>query len=175
MPGASDLRLTPADPALAEWWHGTRQETETLRYNPLLPMTVEQVRERLMRSSSDLRADYDRIDDFFWAARLGDELLGHVTLQNINRTMGTGEIGYGIAERARGRGLGTEVVRRLARMAFAESPLRKLVAFVHAENVASRRALEKAGFVQEGLLREHFVVNGVPADEAIYGLLRADL
>ena len=73
----------------------------------------------------------------------------------------TAEVGYGVDAKAWGQGVGTAAIR-------------KLIAFVHEDNIASRRLLEKAGFVQEGLLREHYLVNGIPADEAVYGLLRSD-
>jgi len=45
---------------------------------------------------------------------------------------------------------------------------------VHEENRASRRVLEKSGFVQEGLLREHYLINGQPVNEVLYGLLRQE-
>ena len=57
---------------------------------------------------------------------------------------------------------------------FRETPLRKLFAYVHAQNTPSRRLLERLGFAQEGLLREHYLIDGAPADEAFYGLLRRE-
>jgi ribosomal-protein-alanine N-acetyltransferase len=59
--------------------------------------------------------------------------------------------------------------------AFRQTPLRKLIAYVHEENTASTRVLEKAGYTREGLLREHYLVNGLPANEIIYGILRQEV
>jgi ribosomal-protein-alanine N-acetyltransferase len=168
------LTLSPADPSLAEWWYEDRQDAAMRQFNPLAPATVESLRERLARASSDF-AEFEHATSFFWAVKSGDKLVGHVTLHDINRTMLTAEIGYGVSHHARGRGLATESVRWLASSAFAHTPLRKLIAFVHEGNAASRRVLQRAGFRQEGLLREHFLVNGAPANQAIYGLLRGDL
>jgi RimJ/RimL family protein N-acetyltransferase len=42
-------------------------------------------------------------------------------------------------------------------------------------NLASRRVLEKVGYVDEGCLREQFLVNGLPANEIFYGILRREL
>jgi RimJ/RimL family protein N-acetyltransferase len=95
-------------------------------------------------------------------------------MQNINRMMLTAEIGYGILPQVRGRGIASQAIRTLSGNVFSQTPLRKLVAFVHEGNLPSRRALEKAGFKLEGLLREHYLVNGNAANEAIYGLLRSD-
>jgi RimJ/RimL family protein N-acetyltransferase len=54
------------------------------------------------------------------------------------------------------------------------TPLRKLIAYVHEGNTPSRRVLEKTGFQAEGLLREHYLIDGMPVNEVIYGLLRKD-
>lgn len=101
--------------------------------------------------------------------------LGHVTLQNINRLMRTVEIGYGVSAQSRGRGIATSAVRMVCRNVFESTDMRKLIAFVHEGNLASRKVLDRVGFNQEGLLREHYLVNGEPVNEVIYGLLRSDL
>src|SRR5437764_15126973 len=57
------------------------------------------------------------------------------------------EIGYGLAEPARGRGLSSEFVPALAQHLLARADVRRVVAReVLADNVPSRRALERAGF-----------------------------
>jgi RimJ/RimL family protein N-acetyltransferase len=57
------------------------------------------------------------------------------------------EIGYGLAEPARGRGLSSEFVPALAELLLARPEVRRVVAReVLAENMPSRRALERAGF-----------------------------
>ena len=57
------------------------------------------------------------------------------------------EIGYGLAEPARGRGLASEFVPALAQALLARPEVRRVVAReVLADNVPSRRALERAGF-----------------------------
>jgi [ribosomal protein S5]-alanine N-acetyltransferase len=168
------ISLAPADPNLAEWWLESRQEAETVKFNPLAPSTVEQLRERLSKSCSDL-AIFDKAESFFWAINVDDEIVGHLTMQNINRMMLTAEIGYGVSTHARGRGIATLAIQTLAKNVFSQTPLRKLIAFVHEDNLPSRNALAKVGFKQEGLLREHYLVNGKVANEAIYGLLRSDL
>src|SRR4051794_8168526 len=57
------------------------------------------------------------------------------------------EIGYGLAEPSRGRGLSSEFVPALAQALLARSEVRRVVAReVLADNTPSRRALERAGF-----------------------------
>jgi RimJ/RimL family protein N-acetyltransferase len=57
------------------------------------------------------------------------------------------EIGYGLAEQARGRGLASEFVPALAQALLARPEVGRVVArAVLAANLPSRRALERAGF-----------------------------
>jgi len=57
------------------------------------------------------------------------------------------EIGYGIAEPSRGRGLASEFVTALADRILSRDGVRRVVArAVLADNLPSRRALERAGF-----------------------------
>jgi RimJ/RimL family protein N-acetyltransferase len=69
---------------------------------------------------------------------------------------GTVEIGYGLAGPYRGRGLGTELCRALTDWLLADPAVRQVVAATHAAaNPASRRVLEKAGFVLDRVVGEH--------------------
>ena len=88
--------------------------------------------------------------------------------------MNTAEIGYGVAEEHHRKGIGTNAVRLLVDKVFSETHLRKLFAHVHSGNTASCRLLERIGFKREGVLREHYLVNGMPVDEVFYGLLRRE-
>ncbi len=63
------------------------------------------------------------------------------------------EIGYFLKRSAWGRGYATEACKRLVRMAFEESPLTEVVATFEVGNIASRNVLEKAGFVNRGMMR----------------------
>jgi [ribosomal protein S5]-alanine N-acetyltransferase len=86
--------------------------------------------------------------------------------------MGYAEIGYGIGQAHQRKGVATMAVHLLVQMCFRESPLRKLLAYVHDKNVASCRVLQKLGFKQEGFLHEHYIINGVPENELLFGLLK---
>jgi len=150
-----------------------RKDPLMLKYNPVDHLSSAEQHERCSASHSDF-AEFNRGDLFFWFIQCEDKLVGNITLRNINRRMLTAEIGYGIALEARGKGFATAAVRLVTRRAFTETPLRKLIAYVHEENVASRRVLEKAGYTAEGLLREHYLIDGLPVNEVIYGILRTE-
>lgn len=55
---------------------------------------------------------------------------------------------------ARGIGLGTEVIEAACRVGFERLGLRRVYAYVLANNARARRAFERAGFRHEGTLRD---------------------
>ena len=168
-----EIKFLAADPALAEFFYEHRQDPENKRFNPLLPSTLESLRERLSKASSDWN-EFETAESFLWFLELDSKLIGIASVQNINRMMMTAEIGYGISTEVRGQGLATKAVHSLTKQAFEQTPLRKLIAFVHEDNKPSRKLLEKIGYINEGTLREHYLINGEPANEVIYGILRRE-
>ncbi len=68
-----------------------------------------------------------------------------------------GEVGYWLRSEARGRGLTSRAVSLVSRWAFAELGCERLQLRADADNLASQRVAEKAGFMREGVLRSvHF-------------------
>lgn len=63
------------------------------------------------------------------------------------------EVGYFLKRSAWGNGFATEACQRIVRFAFEESPLTELVATFDKGNTASRKVLEKVGFVHHGMRR----------------------
>jgi [ribosomal protein S5]-alanine N-acetyltransferase len=63
---------------------------------------------------------------------------------------GTAELGYRVAQHVAGRGVATETVRELCRLAAAAHGLRTLRAATARDNAASQKVLTKAGFVPVG-------------------------
>ena len=78
------------------------------------------------------------------------------------------EVGYWLGKPFWGRGIMTAVVQRVCQHAFKEFGLRKITAHVFSHNPASARVLEKCSFVQEGLLRKHFLKDGKFIDARLF-------
>ena len=78
------------------------------------------------------------------------------------------EIGYWLGEQYWGQGIATEAVSLLTTYAFDHLNLLRLFALPFADNAASVRVLEKAGYVREGLLRSSAVKYGRPRDQFLY-------
>jgi ribosomal-protein-alanine N-acetyltransferase len=150
-----------------EW----RNQPLAVRHNPLKVMTREELASVLESEGCDL-SDLAKYESYRWFIKYETAVVGSVGLRNISHTMNYAEIGYGIAEQHQNKGIATGAVNLLVEKCFCESPLRKLLAYVHDKNAASCRVLKKAGFTQEGLLREHYVINGAPENELLFGLLK---
>jgi RimJ/RimL family protein N-acetyltransferase len=78
------------------------------------------------------------------------------------------EIGYWLGEAFWGRGIATEALTLVTAHAFEAFSLLRLFALPFADNRASARVLEKAGYVLEGRLASSSVKYGVPRDQLIY-------
>lgn len=76
---------------------------------------------------------------------LGDDWLGVGEFRRSDSQPGVVDLGMMVAAEWRGRGWATEILRRLARLALKEG-LRPICSTTEG-NVASRRAIERAGFV----------------------------
>ncbi len=66
------------------------------------------------------------------------------------------EVGYGLLRRFWGRGIATEVARRLLRHGFEDHGLERIVAVTHPENIASRHVLEKLGMRYLGNVNRYY-------------------
>ena len=81
------------------------------------------------------------------------------------------ELGYWLGEDFWGRGVMSAAIPQLCREALERFDLARIYAQPLAHNTGSRRALEKSGFVLEGVLRQSVTKNGVLSDSCVYALL----
>ncbi|MFN6114586.1 MAG: GNAT family N-acetyltransferase [Flavobacteriales bacterium] len=83
------------------------------------------------------------------------------------------ELGYWLAAAHRGKGIMTEAIRQMVQLGFAEFPeITRIYAIPFGSNVASQKALEKAGFILEAKLIGTLLKNGKVEDEWIYAVRR---
>ena len=167
------IELVPYERSFLEPYIEWRNQPLSVRHNPLKPMTTEEIAKMLEREGSDL-ADLKKRESYRWFVALESSVVGSVSLKNISHSMAYAEIGYGVAEAHHRRGIATAAVGLLVHKVFTETALRKVIAFVHDKNLASCRVVEKLGFRQEGLLLEHYLINGRPENEILYSLLKRE-
>ena len=114
-------------------------------------------------------------DDIVWAVEtLDGRLLGDLALRP-NPLGRWADLGIFIGEKTLwGRGYGTDAVRTALRYAFAGMRLNRVSLTTDELNARALRCYEKCGFVREGLLRQHRLVDGQFRDSALMGVLREE-
>ena len=80
----------------------------------------------------------------------------------------TAELGYWLGEEFWGRSIMTEAVMAFADFCFKTFSLRRIYAEPFANNPASGRVLEKAGFTLEGRLKNNVIKDGELLDSLLY-------
>ncbi len=82
------------------------------------------------------------------------------------------EIGYWLGEPFLGRGIITQAITMICQKVFDDGDIIRIYAEPFAPNIGSRRALEKAGFILEGIKKRSVYKNGQLLDSCIYALLK---
>jgi ribosomal-protein-alanine N-acetyltransferase len=77
---------------------------------------------------------------------------------------GAVELGYWLHRNYRGKGIIPQVLNRLGEIAKQYYDVQKFQAHIFTFNPSSARALEKAGFINEGLLKDRYIKNGESLD-----------
>lgn len=105
-----------------------------------------------------------------WAIEVDGEAagaIGLVLMSDVERV--SAEIGYWLGEAVWGRGIGTAALRAVTAEAFRRFELLRIFALPFADNVASIRVLEKAGYALEGRLPQSAIKDGIVRDQLLYG------
>jgi RimJ/RimL family protein N-acetyltransferase len=92
-------------------------------------------------------------------------------------TAGSCSLNLGIAliADARGRGIGSRAQRLLAEHLFSTTEVARVEATTDVANLAEQRALEKAGFTREGVLRSAQARGDGLHDLVVYSILRGEV
>lgn len=100
-----------------------------------------------------------------------DRLVGDAVLWAIDAHNRSAHVGLSLFPSARGRGIGTDVVRTLCVYGFVVRGLHRLQIETLADNPAMIAAATRAGFTREGTLRGSSWAYGRFVDEVVLGLL----
>lgn len=107
--------------------------------------------------------------------RFAHEILGDLAILDIDPD--NYKAGFRIALHSRNtwnKGNGTEATQLALAFAFEDLQLNRLELEVYSHNVRDIKAYEKAGFKQEGTLRQSLYLNNAYFDEILMAMLRED-
>lgn len=112
-------------------------------------------------------------ETYSFAITDNDKVIGSIgVFRQDNIHSRTAEMGYYLAEEYWGRGIMTSIIQRVSGYIFKNTDIIRIFAEPFAHNTASCRALEKAGFECEGILRSNAFKNGKVLDMKMYSLLK---
>lgn len=170
------LRL-PRFPDYRQWY---QLRSESRRFlEPWEPtwrndeLTESAFRARVLRNEQEFSSG--QAVPLFVFAREEKTLLGGLTIGYIRR--GAAQccmIGYWMGERHAGQGHMHGALKLVIPYIFSSLQLHRIEAACIPDNQRSIRLLEKAGFRQEGYLREYLKINGEWRDHLMFSLLAAD-
>ena len=126
------------------------------------PYTIQDAHEFLQRANSEEPAMKFCIE--IEGAAVGG--IGVHPSQDVYRHTAT--VGYWLGEQFWGRGVTTEVVTAVNDFCFDNFALHRISAEVFANNPASARVLEKAGFIFEARLKNNVMKDGQVLDSLLY-------
>jgi Acetyltransferases, including N-acetylases of ribosomal proteins len=99
-------------------------------------------------------------------------IIGRCGLHNWNTDHWRAEIGYHMEDESfKQQGLMSEAVEAIIDYGFKMLNLNRIEALVASYNEPSLKILERNGFVKEGVLRNHYYVNGVFEDSIVFSKL----
>ena len=147
-------------------------DPETRRRLDDEPLTPERQRESLSRTAEQWSTG--RGAPFVIADAADDRPLGLLNLQ-FEEDREVAGIAVSVFPEARARGIASKAVRLGAEWGLRDLGVERVFAEAAADNIASIRAIEKAGFQREGLLRAHCKTHGQRHDCVMFSLLPGDI
>lgn len=104
----------------------------------------------------------------------GEGLVGATGLSELARRDRRATIGTWLGRAHWGQGINAESKALVAALAFGPLRMERLTAYASTGNARSQRALERLGFIREGVLRSYHRHPGHVHDVVVYGMLRGD-
>ena len=136
---------------------------------PVVPRSLAQ-----FEAGFDEDLTKDQKDRAYFAIDVDGELIGEAGLHRIDHFSRACELGIGIGREFWGKGFGQDAVRTLVGYAFEHLNMNRVGLYVLAEDPRAVGAYRKAGFVEEGRIRQHAWVRGGYEDELVMAILRED-
>jgi ribosomal-protein-alanine N-acetyltransferase len=128
---------------------------------------------RLRRGQEEMRHGTDYAFLLFLDEGADETLVGGLTLSNVRRRAAQHvNLGYWMGRDYAGQGLMTEAVGLIVPFVFETLGLHRIHAAFLPGNMASRRVLEKNGFVEEGYADHYLQIDGRWCDHVLFGLTR---
>ena len=137
------------------------------------PEVMGEYEELRQESITELEKTYDNLKDaqWFFVQKKDETKIGYVA---HFLAAGQTELGYFIVPKERNKGYVSETIQIMVDYLFLSRDIVRIQAKADPENVASWKALEKAGFLREGILRKVSYCRGEWRNDCVYSILREE-
>jgi RimJ/RimL family protein N-acetyltransferase len=145
-------------------------DTEVTQYleSRFYPQSVESIASYISKVNASS-------DSVFFAIVLKDKdiHIGNIKIGSINWIHRYADVGILIGDKTCwGKGFGVEAIKLVVDYAFKKLNLRRLEAGCYSNNIRSIKAFKKAGFIEEGCLRQRYFCEGGYVDRVCLGVVR---
>ena len=103
-----------------------------------------------------------------------NQTIGIIGLESVNLINGDAVLPVCMAKTARNKGIGIRSAALMLDVAFQQLGLNRLTSYYRADNEVTRYLTERAGFQQEGCMRQAWFAGGQHVDMIIVGILRQE-
>jgi [ribosomal protein S5]-alanine N-acetyltransferase len=158
--------LTPDDAHALHQVYGDADATAHLSFEP---RSLTEVRDIIAAAITDAAAEPRTVYMLAVADPGTGELTGAARLALGEHQSAT--IGFALRPDQWGHGRGTETVRLLQRLGFAELGLHRIWGARSPRNLPSARTLSRAGMIEEGTIRGHLFTRGAWRDSIVHSIL----
>lgn len=143
---------------------------DLMTWNP--PKDLDEAKQKLLQTRDESDLNFGIFED--------KNLIGRMTVRNFQEAQQDARkdsafISFWLSPESQGKGFGTEALKTICDFCFTEKNLRKIFAGFFEGNIGSERLLQKVGFHKIGLLKKHYLKNGVYYNSIRYECLREDL
>jgi RimJ/RimL family protein N-acetyltransferase len=140
------------------------QDPEIPRWTAGIPEPYEEHHAREWIALHDRFWDEEGRATFAFCDATRGELLGSMTLADVDFTVGSAVAGYWAAPWARNRGATTRALTVICRWGFDVLDLGLVSLMTLPGNIASERVAQKAGFVRAGMLQDYKPTRALDSD-----------
>lgn len=117
---------------------------------------------------------YENTNFYFWTIELKStkELVGDISVVNLDEKTLSVELGYGIGSKWWGMGITAEAGKALVKFFFEEVEVSRVYAKHASDNPNSGKVMQKIGMKYEGIIRQSGKCNLGIVDEVYYSILK---
>ncbi len=107
-------------------------------------------------------------EDYSWMIEVDGEAVGTIAAYDYQGEDSSIEIGYSIFQDHWGKGYASQAVALVVKELFSQNQIKCIRAWSAAENISSKRVLEKNGFVETEIREKAININGEQYNQVFY-------